>query len=166
MAGDNDSRSSYRCVIPAEVGAAKLKINGTLVECRVTDASRDAFGICISNKYARKLLGRKPRLELYFRSERWRVSVHSHYQETDTLLNVGLDRVCELTKPRLPSGFGGICGTAQVSLASDPSFLLALMVAFLLTCICLPGIGDSLGTAPRVREGVNNMVRYVTQAIR
>ena len=37
MVRDNESKGSYRCVIPVEVGAAKLKINGKTHACRVTE---------------------------------------------------------------------------------------------------------------------------------
>ena len=165
MVRENDSRNCYRCVVPVEVSAATLKINGRRYPCRVTDASRESFGICISTKCSRKLVVGKPKLELLFSNERWSVLVDSHFQESDELLHVGLARVRELTKVKSPVSVAGGLSSAHVSLTGDPSFLLALMVAFLLTCICLPGIGDSLGTAPRVREGVNNMVEYVTQAV-
>ena len=160
----HDSRASFRCAIAPEYGAARLRINGKSVACRVMETSCDAFSIAVDAKYSSRLLNSKSRLVLEYRDEKWLVSVHSHFKEGDTF-RVGLCRERDLTKFKQPSSMSGMFSASQFSMTTDPSFLLALMVAFLLCCICLPGIGDSLGTAPRVREGVNSMFDYVTEAI-
>ncbi len=164
MTREHDRRKSYRCVIAPEDGAAKLKLNGKLVDCRVLDTSCDAFSIQIPAKHSHQLLARNPRLELSFRGERWEVNVNGHFRDQVDEVTVALERVRELTKLKAANSWGGASG-GQFSAATDPSFLLALMVAFLLCCVCLPGIGDSLGTATRVREGMGVMMKYVSEAI-
>lgn len=163
MSRDSDSRQSYRCVIAAENGAAKLKINRRAIDCQVLDTSRESFGIRLSNKFSRKILQRKPRLELHFQGEQWEVAVISHFNEDPQYVHVGLARTRDLTKFSVQQSWSG--SAPKFSTSTDPSFLLALMVAFLLCCACLPGIGDNLGTATRIREGVSQMVEYVSKAV-
>jgi hypothetical protein len=74
---------------------------------------------------------------------------------------VVLERIAELTPVKMPSPWTTLF-SLQISRNTDPKFLLALMVAFIVVCLALPGIGDKLGTAPRIKNGVGTFLRAFT----
>ncbi len=158
-----EERAAFRCAIAPEDSAARIKISGRWYDCAVVNASRDGFGVRLPSRLAKTLRISK-RIELKFRSERWEVLRASEYFDTDDLMIVGLLRVRELTRVRVKNSIG-LTLVPKFSADTDPSFLLALVVAFLVTCVCLPGIGSHLGTAPKVRDGVNSVVQKVIETI-
>lgn len=159
MVRNVDLRSSFRCAVASEDGAAQLKINGKLHNCQVTNTSREGFGIRIARKVGSGI-NHRTRMELLYRNEKWEVTKGWEFQDNDHEMAIGLARVREVSKLKSPSSMG-FSLIPRISANTDPSFLVALLVAFLLTCLCLPGIGDNLGTAPKVRSGVNSMLDYV-----
>jgi hypothetical protein len=159
MVRNVDLRSSFRCAVAPEDGAAQLKVNGKLHDCQVTNTSREGFGIRIRRKVGRKI-NQRTRMVLLYRNEKWEVTKIWDFQDNDVDIAIGLERVRELSKLKPPKS-SGLNIMPRISANTDPSFLLALLIAFMLTCLCLPGIGDNLGTAPKVRSGVNSMLDYV-----
>lgn len=159
MVRNVDLRSSFRCAIAPEDGVAQLKVNGKLHDCQVTNTSCGGFGVRIRRKLGRRI-NRRTRLVLHYRHEKWEVTKSWDFQDNDVDINMGLERVRELTTLKMPksSGFNII---PRISVNADPSFLLAVLLAIMLACLCLPGIGDNLGTAPKVRSGVSSVLNYV-----
>ena len=160
MTRAHDNRSSYRCAIAPEDSAAKIKIGGRLHDCAVTSTSRDGFSARVANRLASRLQ-RAAEIQLWFRGEKWEVSVVSQFCEDAESTTFGLNRVRELTKIKNPSSWG-VSLVPRFSANTDPSFVLALLVAFLAICICLPGVGTSLGTAPKIKAGVDTILKRVT----
>ena len=160
MARNVDLRSSFRCAVAPEDGCAKIRINGRLLQCTVTNTSREGFGIQLSRRLHRKLTP-KSKLELWYRNEKWEVSQVWDFHDNDKESSIGLNRVRELSKLKSPISWS-LSLVPRFSSNTDPSFLLALVLAFMLTCMCLPGIGDNLGTASRIRTGVKSVMDYVT----
>lgn len=154
-----ERRSSFRCSIAPEDGAARLKINGKVVPCVVINTSSEGFGIRVPKKIGQRLTV-KASIQLWFRNEKWQVVKAWEFQDHSQVMTVGLTRVREVTKIKAPSAWGAAL-IPRFSSDNDASFLIALVVALMLTCICLPGVGDNLGTASKVRQGVNTMVKYV-----
>ncbi len=161
MVRNVDLRSSFRCAVAPEDGAGQLKINGKLHDCRVTDTSSEGFGILIGRKMGCTVTHRS-RLVLFYRNEKWEVTKLWEFQDNDREIAIGLARVRELSKLKSPVSLG-LNLMPRISANTDPSFLVALLLALMLTCLCLPGIGDNLGTAPKVRSGVNSMLDYVKE---
>ncbi len=53
-----------------------------------------------------------------------------------------------------------------MNLQADPAFLMFMMIVFLIMCVTLPGIGDKLGTAPKVRSGVHCVLDVIKDFVR
>ncbi len=100
-----------------------------------------------------KRLRKKSNLRLSYRGELWEVNVEGEFCDTPKSASLSLTRVRDLTRVRLPSGLQFSFGQ-MFSLQQDPTFLLALMIAFLAALFCLPGVGDQAGTAPKVSRAV------------
>jgi hypothetical protein len=103
-----------------------------------------------------KQLQRCPRLELHFCQEHWLVSVSKGSCCDDD--GVFLDRIQEFSPVELPSAWN-VLGSMKLSSQTDPRFLLTAMVAFILVCLALPGLGDRLGTAQKIKNGVNSTLK-------
>ena len=164
MALAQDEKGAFRCAIAPENSAAKLKVGGKQYDVSVLDTSRSGFTISLPSKQANRLDGKKA-LELRFRDEQWEVAKQSAYNESPAVTHVGLHRVRDLTKIEEPSSWGFTL-LPKFASNTDPFFLLYLMVAFLVACICLPGVGDSLGTAPKVRKGIHSVLDSVRDTIK
>ena len=154
----NDVRA-FRCTVPPENSAAKLKIRNKWLDVAVLDTSRSGFSARVGSSIAKKL---KPgqKYELKFNGEHWRVEQESNFSDAGGDSTIGFSRIEELTKMRMPS----TPLTAYVSKTSaqtDPTFLFFIMIVFLIACLSLPGVGDNLGTAPKVRDGVKTVIETV-----
>ncbi len=163
MTRSHDNRTSFRCAIAPEDSAAKVKVRGGMHPCAVLSTSRDGFSIRVKHALAMRI-GKAKTIQLWFRGEKWEVSVSSQYRDDEQTTTLGLTRIRELTKLKAPSSWGWFA-MPRFSANTDPSFVLALLVAFLATCICLPGIGTSLGTAPKIKAGLNSIIRQVVNTI-
>lgn len=158
----NDVRA-FRCTVPPENSAAKLKVKNKWHDVAVLDTSRSGFSVRVGGGIARKLKAGQT-YQLKFNGEHWRVEQESNFSDTGGDSTIGFSRIEELTKIKLPS----TPWTAYVSKTSsqtDPTFLFFLMIVFLIACISLPGVGDNLGTAPKVRDGVKAAIDTFKEAI-
>lgn len=156
MSHANIERQEYRCCIAAENSAGKLKIGPRTFDVCVTNTSRTGFGIRVPNHVAQKLRGKR-RLLLLYAGETWEVGIQSRYSDDSHYTNLGLTRGRELTKLAVPGNWwGGMF--SRSSAPADPTFLAFLVLAFLIAVISLPGIGDSLGTAPKVRQALSSVM--------
>ena len=163
MVRAHDERTAYRCSIPPEESAAQLKVGSKRCDCNVLDTSRSSFSIRVETSLCKRIF-RSKHVELWFRGEKWLVAPESQYSESLEFTNVGVTRVKELTKIKLPSSWRHSF-VPRFSAATDPQFLLVLMIAFIVSCIALPGIGDKLGTAPKVHRGVVKVTKVFRETI-
>ncbi|MCR9293468.1 MAG: hypothetical protein NXI32_12165 [bacterium] len=161
---NEDDREAYRCSVSPENAAAQLKVGGKLHLVAVLDTSRNGFTVRMDHSTAQKLKGDGP-YDLYFSGEHWEVQKESHFDDGELFTNVGFSRVRERTKVEEPHTAWWQVWANRQHANSDPAFLLYLMLAFLFACIALPGVGDSLGTAPRIRKGVHVIWDMVSEMI-
>jgi hypothetical protein len=155
MAHDQDRKSAYKCAIARENSAAELRIGYKSYRVAVLDASREGFTIRVPNAILARIRN-KSGWRLAFASALTEVACESEFADSPDSTNIGLRLVRDLTRIKMPSGFQFSFGS-MFSLKQDPALLLGLMVAFLLACICLPGIGDQIGTAPKVKRAVEGV---------
>jgi len=153
MTYEKDRQSAYKCAIAIENSAAELRVGSKSYSVAVLDASRDGYTIRVPNAILNRIHN-KPSCRLEFASELSEVVSESEFADCTEFTNIGMKRVRDLTVIKMPSGFQFSFGS-MFSLQQDPTFLLALMIAFLLACFCLPGIGDQVGTAPKVSRAVS-----------
>lgn len=157
MGSSTRAHKEFRCCIAAENSAGRLKIAGFWYSVCVLNMSRTGYRVRLTNSIAKKLRpGRTPVLD--FAGEQWVVDIKSRYSNQDEYTELGLARKKELTKYKLPRSWSFTVPSC-LNVDSDPAFLGFLVLAFLTAVICLPGIGDSLGTAPRVRDVVQAVMQ-------
>lgn len=149
-----DRSLPYRCLIGPEQCRAVLKLGGCSVECQVIDLSREDFQVRVPKAKLKKIQ-RAKNVEIIYRDERWTVRPQSGTPNgSDTIY---LQRIEELTKTKLPSAWASLF-SSNMNSQTDPRFLMALMLAFILACLALPGLGDHLGTAPRLKNGIHSVI--------
>lgn len=161
MARQNDDRSAYRCTVAPENSRAQLVVGRKKYDVSIQETSRDGFGVRMSNTLASKLSDMKV-YELLYAGEDWLVTKEGHYTDDDVTV-VGFKRQKEVTKIKSPVSWFPFLSSSRSQ--SDPAFLLYLMIAFLVACVALPGMGDSLGTAPRIKKGFQTIFEVVNDII-
>ena len=153
----DERKNAYRCSVAPENSAATLAIGSKQVEVNVLDTSRDGFTIKVDKKTLKRLNdGRNYHLE--YNGEKWEVQKSSHYSDGDAMC-VGMTRIRELTRIRVPSPWVNLF--RRTPREADPTLVVYLMIAFLFASIVLPGLGDNLGTAPKIRDGIHRVVKVV-----
>lgn len=162
MARSTEERAAYRCAVAPEHSSAKLLIGRKTFQVTVLETSRNGFGVRVDNALAKKLREGKS-YELSFSKEKWKVTKESHYSDGDWTV-VGFHREKELTKVKVPTG-GWFPFLRSNQTQTDPSFLMYLMLAFLFVCIAMPGMGDSLGTAPRIQAGFKMFLQTINDIL-
>lgn len=151
-----DATKPYRCILPPEDCTCRLRVGRRDVVGELIDLSREDFRVRVAKKHA-AAMRRAKRIELRYHGERWLVRVNKDSSnETENVYM--LQRIDELTPVRFPSPWATL-KSLNMSRETDPRFVLALMVAFIAACIALPGIGDQLGTAPRIKNGLHSVIR-------
>ena len=154
-----DDREAYRCSVAPENAAAHIKVGRKSELVAILETSRDGYTIRMDNSVAKQLKDGRSYV-LCVGSERWEVRKESHYSDGVDFTNVGFARIRELTKIKSPITWFPFFKNEGHS-QSDPAFLIYLMLAFLFACIALPGMGDSLGTAPKIRNGIHMVLDIV-----
>ncbi len=152
-----NNRQEYRCCIAAENSAGQLKIAGKTFPVCVLNTSRTGFRVRVPNAIAKRLRGKKLPV-LTFAGETWEVEVKSRYTDDSKFTDLGFARRRDLTKYKEPSSWS-LALLPQWSVSNDPAFLGMLVIALLTAVVCLPGIGDSLGTAPKVRTVIQSVLK-------
>lgn len=163
MVRSADERSSFRCSVPPENSAAKLRIGRKYHNINITETSRDSFTACMPQATFESI-GAREDLKIYFSGEVWtvrRCSDHTYPNSGVPITKVGFKRLKELTPFKQPSSSFFQLFTTKSHGTTDPTFLMYLMLAFLFACLALPGMGDNLGTAPRIRDGVQEIARMI-----
>ncbi len=155
---NEDRTQPYRCQVSRDNSLAVVKVGSSKFDCQIIDLSREDFHVRLP-KGKVKLLRSASRIELHYHSERWLVEFDPQSRAAGDEIYLG--RVRELTKVRQPSPWNSLF-SLQLSKQTDPRFVLAMMVAFIFTCLALPGLGDKIGTAPRVKKSIH----YVLDSIK
>lgn len=156
MVCSRNAHKEFRCCIASENSAGRLKIAGFWYSACVLDMSRTGYRVRLANSVAKKLRGRRVPV-LDFAGEQWEVDVKSRFSNGNEYTELGLARRKELTRYKLPSSWSFVVPNC-LNANSDPAFLGFLVLAFLVVVLSLPGIGDTLGTAPKVRHAVKSVL--------
>lgn len=150
-------RDAFRCTVVSEISAGRLTIGWHTYKVRLLDTSRDAFTLEVdSKKFGRIKEGSKALLET--NGEKWEVRCTAIFHMLDGQLNLSMARVKErLRAPVSRTTFWSLLPIPSPT--ADPVLPLALLLSFLFACIALPGMGDTLGTAPKIRKAVQDVWR-------
>lgn len=150
-------RHAFRCSVVPENSAARLTMGWRNYKVRVIDTSREAFTLEVDAKtYGRIKEGTKAVLE--YNQEHWEVQCTALFQMLNGQLNVSMARVKDCSRVRGPRPtFWSLLPVANAT--ADPVLPLALLLSLLFACVALPGMGDSIGTAPKIRKAVQDVWR-------
>ena len=143
-------------MIPSDDSLAIVRLGGRRLVCQLLDMSRDDFHVRLPENRIQQLR-RAKQVELHYHGERWRVEVVHDARSAVLSDSVFLKRLEELTPQQLPSPWTSF-STSGLSQQTDPRFILTLMLALIFACLALPGLGDHLGTAPKVKKGIHSIV--------
>ena len=151
------TRSAFRCNVVPEQSAGSLRLGWRRYNIRVVDTSRDAFTLEVSAAvFGRIREGSRAVLET--NGEVWDVECTALFRMIYDRYHVTMARIKDRTSVRGPkTTFGSLI--PRLNVASDPVLPLALLVSFLIACVSLPGMGDTLGTAPKIRKAVQDAWR-------
>lgn len=163
MTFNDDRRQAFRCSVASEISAAKLRIGFRSYQVRVRDTSREGYTIVVTEQISKKMRAGGNKY-LSFNGETWQVQNSGVYQEDSQEIRIGLLRVKDCTKIKIPSTWGWAF-LPKFNLSSDPVLPVGMIISFLVVCVCLPGTGDSLGTAPKVRQAIHGIMDLFDKAI-
>lgn len=151
------SKSAFRCAVVPENSAGLLTIGWSRHNIRVIDTSREAFTLDVKPQTFRRLK-EGSRATLLFNDELWEVECTAVFQVMNGQFSVTMARVRDLTRIRNPHATL-MSILPMPNPTADPVLPLALLVSFLFACVALPGMGDRLGTAPKIRAVVQDVWR-------
>ena len=155
----------FRCPVQAESGDATLRIGFRKIPVQVRETSIDGFTIQVGPGASRRFKARR-RWVLEYDGARLEVIAEWKSTTPEGNLQIGLHRLNDLTRPKpiktsLLARYGG-------KRCEDPSFSAAIFGGFVLvlfSMMAMPGLGDSLGTAPRIQGILEWIVRGLDQSI-
>jgi hypothetical protein len=154
------TRAAFRCTVAPEQSAGRMQLGWRYHDVRVIDTSREAFTLQVSAATFRRIK-EGSRAVLEFNGENLDVECKDLFRMMDERFHVTMARVRDRTTVRGPrTSFWSLLPTINTS--TDPVLPLALLISFLLACVSLPGMGDSLGTAPLIRKAVQDVWRKTT----
>lgn len=155
----------FRCPIPSDQAKAVLLVGRRSIPILVQEASIDAFTVLVAPRYSSKLkVGRPWTLEY----DGTRTEIHPQwiFNSPDGQVQLGLRRLRDLTpQPHVSRSFLTKVGGKRYE---DPSFSAAAyggFVLFLFALMALPGLGDRLGTAPRIESAIRWVMQGIDKAI-
>lgn len=151
-------RSAFRCAVAPEYSKGILSVGLGKFAINVLDTSRDGYTVRCPARVASKLKPGKS-ARLVFRGETWEVQRSSLYNESSDYVHLGCTRVRELTKIKQPKTSMFAALAPRISLSSDPGLLMFLLIAFMVAVASLPGLGNKLGTAPRIHKGIHEIAK-------
>lgn len=151
-------RSAFRCAVAPEYSKGTLAVGYTKFAINVLDTSRDGYTLRCPARVASKLKPGKL-ARLVFRGETWEVERNSLYNESTDFIHLGCTRVRELTRIKQPKSSMFAALAPRITLSSDPGLLMFLLIAFMVAVVSLPGLGNKLGTAPKIQKGISEIAK-------
>lgn len=151
----------FRCPVQAEQSLGRLRVGYRHLAATVQDASIEGFTVLIRPRDAKRLsLGKSWVLD--HDGARFQVHPQWFFNAPDGHIQVGLRRLGDLTAPPKigrwwPLGKNALA-TEEASLSTITfyGFLLVILLA-----LALPGLGDQLGTASRISDAFQSILRMV-----
>lgn len=151
-----EETSAYRCKVQAGDDHAILRLRRRKLEIRVLEISRDDF-VIEANDLQLPLYKTDTKGRIWFHRDIWDIAVVGVIERNDGRHRVILSRTRDRTPaPKLKTSLFNFA--PMNSLGSDPLLPAAIIIAFLVSLFALPGVGDSLGTAPRIRSTIGQFI--------
>jgi hypothetical protein len=154
MSAVESPSNAFRFQVPYDQSGAKIRLGWGSYKVRVIDTSREAFTLQVSRKLFRRFQ-EGTRALLSFQGETWEVKCTAMLQLADGEYHLSLLRLIDRTVVRAPSSPTGLFSSAKGK-AHDPTLTIAMLAALVFACVALPGTGDTLGTAPIIRDALRH----------
>lgn len=162
MSNHDEAAGFFRCPVQPEQANAFLKIGMRKVPVTLCETSIDGFTVTLEGRQSSRIrLGTRSRLKT--QSEYAEVHVEWLFHAPGGGIQIGLRRLRDLTpseEPRRAVLLGRDLKSHSNALGSS-ELVFAGLVIFLFLALSMPGLGDSLGTAPRIRGAVMAVVNAV-----
>lgn len=158
MSDSDRSSSFFRCRVPSEQSKASLRIGSSTIPAVLQETSIDGFTVTVDPKYGKRMRVAR-RWLLTTENEKAEVHAEWMFHAPSGAIQLGLRRLRDLTPSEEPRG--GLMwgwGRRRSIDSSTPELVFAGLVVFLFVTLSLPGLGDHLGTAPRIRSAVQGVM--------
>lgn len=156
----------FRCPVQAEHNQALIRVGRRSSKAEVTETSIDGFTVTVAAKFAKRLNVGRPWVLEY---DGTRTEVHPQwiFNSPDGAMQLGLRRLRDLTRPpKIQSGsILGRIGGKRYEQPGHTAVAFGGFVLFLFSLMSLPGLGDRLGTAPRIQGAMQWVVHELNLTI-
>lgn len=148
----------FRCPVSSENSAAEIRVGRRRFRVSVQETSIDGYTVLVGPKESRKLQVGQTWL-LNYQDTISEVHPQWFFNSPEGQVQIGLRRLRDLTPPdrvrrSLLVRLGGLkYANPNISAPIYGGFVLALF-----SVMALPGIGDQIGTAPRIQTAVKSIV--------
>jgi hypothetical protein len=167
--GKAKRRGFFRCPVQQDQASAELWIGRRRLAATLQETSIDGFTLVVEASMAVHLQVGRPWI-LQTSAERSEVHVEWLFHAPGGAVQLGVRRLRDLTplpsfnswRPRLL-----IQGSTnrRVGHSATPELLFFALLACLFGALSLPGIGDQLGTAPRIRRVVQALLSEADRVV-
>lgn len=156
----------FRCPITGECAVGSLKVGHSRIPVTVLDASIEGFTLRVKKKYVKRV--REGCVwTLLLPHERAVVHPQWMFNGPDGDAKIGIRRLRDVTPQEgVRRSWVAFRGRPQDAESDNSGIALGGMVLLLVALICLPGIGDDLGTAPWIRSVVCDFLRGLGFTVR
>ncbi|QDV11653.1 hypothetical protein CA51_15250 [Rosistilla oblonga] len=151
--------SFFRCPISGERAIGVLKVGRRRIPVTLVDASIEGYTLRVAKKYARKL--RKDRKWILIaQHERTLVWPQWRFTAENGAATIAVCRLQDITPQEGVRRTWQLTGSIPKDSGSSLSGMaLGGMLLLMIAIVCLPGIGDDLGTAPRIGSFLSDALR-------
>lgn len=144
------SADCFRCPVPSDQSRGTIRIGRRKIEASIQDASIEGFTVLIEPKHAKRLAVGVP-WKLEYDGALLEIQAQWFFHAPDGRVQVGLRRIRDLTEPeRIGTWWPTTDNSRSAEDAGSSTLAFAGFVLVLFVALALPGLGDRLGTAPKI----------------
>ena len=166
----SDNQHFFKCHVSEELAGGKLRVGRREYNILVDEKSIDGFTIRINAADLAKVNpDSRKEWVLQHQGEFASVEPESLLKQGADYVQMSLHRLRDLTPP--PRGDSSLASLISMRgigrrIANYPELMLGGSSILLLILLTIPGFGDHLGTAPRIRQGAQTLIKETHSIIR
>ncbi len=152
----------FRCPVADDQKEGCLKFGWGRIFVLVDETSIDGFTIRLPDTELGRIPFGKSNWVLEHFGERSSVKAEWFLHHSDGVVQLGLRRLADLTPlPATSSGFRTLISVRGIAswMSACSEIWLGCAALIVIGVLTLPGLGDHLGTAPRIRQGSSVLLR-------
>ncbi|WP_164102004.1 hypothetical protein [Candidatus Laterigemmans baculatus] len=163
---DTDRASGFfRCPVQNDQSRAVIYIGCGRIPAVLQETSIDGFTLTVAPKHASRVRLGRPWL-LKTRAEKVEVHAEWLFHAPKGQVQLGVRRLRDLTPAPAEKSGWSLFGSRRASQGNTAELVFAGLVLVIFLIMSLPGIGEQLGTAPRIRAAVESVVQTLTVIVR